>query len=130
VVFVGNLHQDGALNPDDALEAVTVDDLDGLVRATTGVNGVDGALCQRLRKLHATPDGWARLECLDVRQLDLLELIAEGLTNGEIGDRLGLAEKTVRNAVSVVLTRLGVSNRVEAAVLMARYSERYGRLHA
>jgi two-component system response regulator DevR len=47
-------------------------------------------------------------------------LLAEGLTNRQIGERLGLAEKTVKNHVSAVLTKLGVANRTEAALRAAR----------
>jgi two-component system, NarL family, response regulator DevR len=47
-------------------------------------------------------------------------LLAEGLTNRQIGDRLGLAEKTVKNHVSAVLTKLGAHNRTEAALRAAR----------
>jgi two-component system response regulator DevR len=47
-------------------------------------------------------------------------LLAEGLTNRQIGERLGLAEKTVKNHVSAVLTKLGAANRTEAALRTAR----------
>jgi two-component system response regulator DevR len=47
-------------------------------------------------------------------------LLAEGLTNRQIGEQLGLAEKTVKNHVSAVLTKLGVANRTEAALRAAR----------
>lgn len=130
VVFVGNLHGDGLLDHTRALEAVAIDDLDGLVRATTGTESVSTQLQARLRKLQATTDGWARFASLDERQLVMLELVAEGLTNAEIGERLNLAEKTVRNAVSALLAKLGVANRVEAAVMIARHAERFGRLRS
>lgn len=47
-------------------------------------------------------------------------LLAEGLTNRQIGERLGLAEKTVKNHVSAVLAKLGAANRTEAALRTAR----------
>lgn len=130
VLFVGNLHGDGSLDQTRALEAVAIDDLDGLVRSTTGTTSVSTQLQSRLRKLQATTDGWARFATLDDRQLVMLELVAEGLTNAEIGERLNLAEKTVRNAVSTLLAKLGVTNRVEAAVMIARHAERFGRLRS
>jgi two-component system response regulator DevR len=46
----------------------------------------------------------------------ILELIGEGLTNRQIGDRLYLAEKTVKNYVSSLLSKLGMERRVQAAV--------------
>ncbi|PSL01030.1 LuxR family two component transcriptional regulator [Murinocardiopsis flavida] len=54
---------------------------------------------------------------LSRRERDVLTLLAEGLTNREIADRLGLAESTVKTHVSGVHTRLGVPNRVRAALL-------------
>src|SRR5665811_2018380 len=49
-----------------------------------------------------------------------LELIGEGLTNRQIGERLFLAEKTVKNYVSSLLSKLGMERRTQAAVLAAR----------
>ena len=47
-------------------------------------------------------------------------LIAEGLTNRQIGERLFLAEKTVKNYVSSLLAKLGLESRTQAAVLATR----------
>lgn len=54
---------------------------------------------------------------------DLVELIAEGLTNRQIAERIHLAEKTVKNYVSNVLSKLGMERRTQAAVYAARFSE-------
>ena len=51
----------------------------------------------------------------------MLELMAEGLTNRAIGERLHLAEKTVKNYVTSVLAKMGMSGRTEAAVYAARH---------
>jgi len=51
----------------------------------------------------------------------VLALIAEGKTNAEIAEALTLSEKTVRNHVSVILEKLGVSNRIEAATYAVRH---------
>ncbi len=51
----------------------------------------------------------------------MLELVAEGLTNRQIGDRLHLAEKTVKNYVTSVLSKLGMTRRTEAAVYAVRH---------
>ncbi|MFF3754659.1 response regulator [Streptomyces sp. NPDC002018] len=59
---------------------------------------------------HALPD-------LTEREWDILALVGEGLTNREIGERLYLAEKTVKNNISRLLAKLGVERRVQAAVL-------------
>lgn len=55
------------------------------------------------------------VEKLSARQREVLQLIARGLTNQEIGDVLGISGETVRSHVAALLVRLGVSNRTEAA---------------
>ena len=57
---------------------------------------------------------------LTVRQLEILTLMVEGLTNNEIADRLYLSPYTVRNHVSEILSKLGTSTRTEAAALAVR----------
>ncbi|MER8199759.1 response regulator transcription factor [Streptomyces microflavus] len=54
------------------------------------------------------------------REHDILALIGEGLTNREIGLRLFLAEKTIKNHISRLLAKLGVERRVQAAVIAAQ----------
>jgi DNA-binding NarL/FixJ family response regulator len=63
------------------------------------------------------------LDRLAPREREILDLIGEGLTNREIADRLSLAEKTIKNRVSSLLTKLGVGRRVQAAVIAGRISE-------
>lgn len=69
---------------------------------------------ERIRTDHA---GDPRLEALSTRENEVLTLIAEGLTNREIGERMALAEKTVKNYVSSLLSKLGLQRRTQAAVL-------------
>lgn len=64
---------------------------------------------------------------LTSREHDILALVAAGKTNREIAEELYLAEKTIKNYVSTILTKLGVEHRAGAAALYARYDER---LHA
>lgn len=61
---------------------------------------------------------------LTLRERQVLELIAGGLTNRQIGDRLGLAEKTVKNYVSGLLAKLGLERRTQAAVYGAEHGVR------
>jgi two-component system, NarL family, response regulator DevR len=76
-----------------------------------------GQLMARLRGKHPTHDPLAELTDQERR---LLELIGKGLTNRQIGERLFLAEKTVKNYVSALYAKLGMERRAQAAALAAR----------
>ena len=82
---------------------------------------VTARVLDRFRRVHDEDERGARLTEQERR---ILELLAEGLTNRQIGDRLLLAEKTVKNYVSSLLTKLGMHRRTEAAVYAARLGER------
>ncbi|MDQ1731088.1 MAG: hypothetical protein QOK10_1247 [Pseudonocardiales bacterium] len=77
---------------------------------------VTGRLLSRLRD-GAPKD--TRLASLTDREREILGLIADGLTNRQIGERLFLAEKTVKNYVSGLLAKLGMQRRTQAAVFGA-----------
>jgi len=64
---------------------------------------------------------------LTSRERTVFELLGEGLTNREIAERLFLSEKTVKRHVTVVMQKLGVRNRVEAAILATRARDRHPR---
>ena len=66
----------------------------------------------------------ARLSCLTERERDVLALMADGKTNRQIGAELTLAEKTVKNHVSSILSKLGMVRRTEAAVFAASIDRR------
>lgn len=57
-----------------------------------------------------------RFSALNLRERQVLALIADGLTNRQIGEKLGLAEKTVKNYVSGLLSKLGFERRTQAAI--------------
>ncbi|MDX3077777.1 response regulator [Streptomyces sp. NPDC088354] len=61
------------------------------------------------------------LAALSPREREILELIGEGLTNRQIGSRLFLSEKTVKNHISRLLAKLGVERRIQAAVLATQH---------
>ncbi|MFD6313215.1 response regulator [Streptomyces nigra] len=61
---------------------------------------------------------------LSDREREILDLIGEGLTNRQIGQRLYLAEKTVKNHISRLLAKLGVERRVQAAVIATQARDR------
>jgi two-component system response regulator DevR len=64
--------------------------------------------------------GDARFEMLTHRERDVLEGVANGMSNRQIGTELGLAEKTVKNHMSAILAKLGLQSRTQAALLMKR----------
>lgn len=68
-----------------------------------------------------------RLASLSPQERRILELLAEGKTNRQIAAEMYLAEKTVKNYVSNLLTKMGMSGRTEAAVYAARQAERHHR---
>jgi DNA-binding NarL/FixJ family response regulator len=76
---------------------------------------------ERLRRGDADDERMAELTEQERR---ILALLAEGLTNRQIAERMYLAEKTVKNYVSNLLAKLGMSRRTEAAVYAARLAER------
>lgn len=61
-----------------------------------------------------------RLSNLTEQERKILDLIGEGLTNRAIGERLHLAEKTIKNYVSSLLSKLGMERRSQAAAYVAR----------
>ena len=67
---------------------------------------------QATREDHDDP----RFSALNLRERQVLALIADGLTNRQIGEHLGLAEKTVKNYVSGLLSKLGFERRTQAAI--------------
>ncbi|MFK4834814.1 response regulator [Microbacterium sp. ZW T2_14] len=64
-----------------------------------------------------------RLGSLGLRERQTLKLIADGLTNRQIGERLGIAEKTVKNYVSSMLSKLGLERRTQAAIFQLEHPD-------
>jgi DNA-binding NarL/FixJ family response regulator len=75
-----------------------------------------------MRRLRSGEEG--RLSDLTPQERRILDLIGDGLTNRQIATEMYLAEKTVKNYVSNLLAKLGMSRRTEAAALAARLAER------
>ncbi|MEY2420687.1 MAG: two-component system, NarL family, response regulator DevR [Acidimicrobiaceae bacterium] len=97
--------------------------VDGVRRVGRGESLLDPSLTARVleRLRNPEPDELAELTDQERR---ILDYISEGMTNRQIGEQLFLAEKTVKNYVSNVLSKLGMSRRSEAAAYAARLSER------
>jgi DNA-binding NarL/FixJ family response regulator len=95
--------------------------LDSVRRVAAGQSLLDpmttARMMQRLREQVDQPDP---LEGLTEQERRVLTLIGEGLTNRQIGERMFLAEKTVKNYVSNLLTKLGMERRTQAAAFVAR----------
>ena len=70
-----------------------------------------------IERIHSRSDADPRLGSLTARETQILSLIAEGLTNRQIGAEISLAEKTVKNYVSGLLAKLGLQRRTQAAIL-------------
>jgi DNA-binding NarL/FixJ family response regulator len=105
------------------LKQIRGTDLVGAVRTVaTGQSMLDpraaGQLMARLRGETAKNDPLAGLTPQEKR---ILELIGQGLTNRQIGERLFLAEKTVKNYISGLFAKLGMQRRTQAAAYAARH---------
>jgi two-component system response regulator DevR len=97
------------------------DFLDAIERVAAGQSLIDPALMARvLDRVRNGPQVAPELAGLSEQELKLLALIAEGLTNRQISERMFLAEKTVKNYVSHLLVKLGLERRTQAAVLATR----------
>lgn len=91
--------------------------VDAIRQVAAGHSLLDPVVTQHLRRtLQQAQPRDERLASLTVREREILGLIADGLTNRQIGDRLSLAEKTVKNYVSGLLSKLGMQRRTQAAV--------------
>lgn len=104
------------------LKQITGTDLvDAVRRVAAGQSLLDPSLTQRvLDRVRKGPTEHPELAGLTDQERKILALIAEGLTNRQIGERMFLAEKTVKNYVSSILSKLGLERRTQAAVLAAR----------
>ena len=92
--------------------------LESIRLVARGQKLIDRAVSRRVVKSATVATGSA-VE-LSLRESQVLELIAEGLTNRQIGESLDLAEKTVKNYVSGLLSKLGMERRTQAAVYGAQ----------
>jgi two-component system response regulator DevR len=84
-----------------------------------------GTTAQVMERLRAGAQTHDPLSSLTDQERRILDLIGEGLTNRQIGARLFLAEKTVKNYVSNLLAKLGMQRRTQAAVMVSRVHARH-----
>ncbi len=92
--------------------------IESLRKAASGAVLLNPALAKLVvEKITADSASDPRLGSLSTRESQILGLIADGLTNRQIGESLGLAEKTIKNYVSGLLRKLGLQRRTQAAIL-------------
>jgi two-component system, NarL family, response regulator DevR len=94
--------------------------VDAIKQVALGRSLIDPAvIAQVMDRVREGSPTDSRLASLTQREREVLDLIAEGLTNRQIGERMFLAEKTVKNYVSSLLGKLGMERRTQAAVFGA-----------
>jgi two-component system response regulator DevR len=93
----------------------------GIRAVVQGHSLIDPSVAIRvIERMRTGGAGPSELSSLTPQESKILALIAEGMTNKQIGEQLFLAEKTVKNHVTSVLAKLGVQRRTQAAVLASR----------
>jgi DNA-binding NarL/FixJ family response regulator len=101
---------------------VLLDAIKGTAAGQTHVDpAVAGSLFKQVTQSGRKPPQTRVLDALSERELDVLRLLARGLSNAEIASQLSLSQGTVRNYVSAILAKLEVSDRTQAALLALRY---------
>ena len=96
--------------------------IDAVRRVAAGQSLLDPTVTARvLERIRSGPRQDERIARLSHQERQVLELLAEGMTNRQIAERLYLAEKTIKNYVTSVLAKLGMARRTEAAVYAARH---------
>jgi DNA-binding NarL/FixJ family response regulator len=98
------------------------DFVDTVRRVAAGQSTLDPAMtAQVLERVRTGPPRNKELEGLTAQEQRILELIGEGLTNRQVAERMHLAEKTVKNYVSSMLAKLGLSSRTQAAIFATKH---------
>ena len=101
--------------------------VEGIRQVAAGRSLLDPAVTEKLLNRLRNPVQTDPLAgTLTAREREILDLIADGCTNRQIGERLFLAEKTVKNYVSGLLTKLGMQRRTQAAVYGATLRRQTG----
>ncbi len=99
--------------------------VDAVRRVAAGQSLLDPAVTERvLERVRLGPVTDEALGPLTDREREILELVGEGMTNRQIGERMFLAEKTVKNYMSSILAKLGMERRTQAAVFASKHPPR------
>lgn len=108
------------------LKGVAARELVSIVRAVWAGQGyvapslAAGLLAGLTRERNTDRPAADPLESLTDRERQVLALVGHGLSNKEIGERLHLSEKTVKHYMTIIMEKLGVRNRVEAAMIVGK----------
>ena len=95
--------------------------VESIRRVSEGQSLLDPTVTARvLERLRAPQGADEEMKRLTDQERRILDLVAEGLTNRQIGERLHLAEKTIKNYASGLLSKLGMERRSQAAAYVAR----------
>jgi two-component system, NarL family, response regulator DevR len=95
--------------------------VDAVRRVAAGQSMLDPAVTARvLARIRSGVEQPNELKSLTEQERKILEYVAQGLTNHEIAEKMFLADKTVKNYVSSVLSKLGLERRTQAAVLATK----------
>ena len=104
------------------LKDVAVADLEAAIRTLHGGGAwLDPSVTPAVMGEVARPRQPSGLDLLTPREREVLALLAEGLTNRQLADRLFVAEKTVKTHVSAILAKLGLADRTQAALFALRH---------
>ena len=102
------------------------DFLEGVRRVAAGQSMLDPAMtAQVLDRIRNGPGADDELDVLTPQERRILDLVGQGLTNREVARRMTLSEKTVKNYVSSMLGKLGLASRTQAAVFVAKHSDKH-----
>jgi DNA-binding NarL/FixJ family response regulator len=103
-------------------QIVGVELVDVVRKVASGQSLLDPSVTQRVLERVRTGGSSepAELQSLTPQERRILEFITEGMTNRQIGEQLFLAEKTVKNYVTSILSKLGMQRRTQAAVLASK----------
>ena len=101
--------------------------VDTIRRVAAGQNLLDPQAVVSAQEQISSPTATdPRLRSLTPQERRILALVADGLTNRQIGGELFLAEKTVKNYITAILAKLGMERRTQAAVFAATHSDQLG----
>ena len=98
--------------------------VESIRKVASGAQLLDSATVRMgMRRLKSTDEG--RVSTLTPQELRIFDLIGDGYSNRQIAEEMGLAEKTVKNYVSNMLSKLDMDRRTQAAAFSARLDERH-----